>query len=147
MGKNVNSVAGLPPRPPSNLMVGTQRPKSAPPAPVAAPFPAPVPALALAAAVVVAAAAAAAVVVATAPPAAPAAAANAKDELEIMFNTRVLGHLPELTAAAQTSLPAFATVVAAAAAAVVVATAPAPALPPALPPAPAAGCTVAPVES
>lgn len=30
MGKKVNSVAGRPPRPPSNLMVGTQRPKSAP---------------------------------------------------------------------------------------------------------------------
>jgi hypothetical protein len=30
MGKNVNSVAGRPPSPPSNFMVGTQRPKSAP---------------------------------------------------------------------------------------------------------------------
>ncbi len=30
MGKNVNSVAGRPPSAPSNFMVGTQRPKSAP---------------------------------------------------------------------------------------------------------------------
>ncbi len=30
MGTNVNSVAGRPPSPPSNFMVGTHRPKSAP---------------------------------------------------------------------------------------------------------------------
>ncbi len=30
MGRKVNSVAGRPPKPPSNLMVGTQSPKSAP---------------------------------------------------------------------------------------------------------------------